>query len=1000
MDDSGVDISSLLLSFICQYRALVFPPVLSEPSHVPTLFLETSEEWIMSDGVELYLKWEALRIVPTDGPHLRGKGDFDFEGVSIQDLKGYREMLLPATLAGDTFFTLDNIVNWALPPFLEFYLAQSKRKSSISRASSFMDTLEISDNNNNNMKLPQKIMTLQYRVPPGVLPESITISDSDSDDKQKPKIPHTVETKPTQQQAKRTKPSMNSGAIHITSKLKVESIATLTSVPSRWSVPHAPAATIIDLSGDDTLLTKQSGALLTLDALIHLQDQESWGGSTGSKTSNCDVSGLADHPVKCRRAHLSCNGVDTCEFFDSKLFEGCERYEPDEDATRELWNHELDENEKEALLSVGILTRFYNRVMGVKCDIQCNGRPRVMPLRKCSKHGKEYFVGCFKWSKKEKFDHLYFPIPPNVDKHEFIAVMQSGGKLPNPETVQDKCALTVHPRLGAKKCPYTHVVDGVIHQGSIVNRKCPTELIIFIPIDCSEIHITILCILRPNRRTERQSCEVTIEAARKTGLTVRKLINGLVYEHSQRESKLLQSKQYIQTVMTKGEIQLAVTMHPEIVSLIHTSLYLCIDYTFKRVHGDMNEWEVVGFSERYKRLSGITTCDPLEILLYFLKTCGPHFERTLDELPKTIPSADIQRLKSIMGLKTEAEISAWHEFCQASTYEPIKEWYKQKIQNPWLLPSINRFLSCIEDTHWNLTPNHSNLVETAHAGRNAETGIGTLILTAILLNAAAIVETRKSTFKKTSIRDDYIQQYEVLEKEREELQSSIQASLDRTRLVSARVAHLKQDRAATSLSPRRPVLPEIQAAERELKDELDLHRPLNTCKKDLLAKITALRGGPLSGVRLQGRRVRESSGDEGSSVVEPALVSPSPSATQDDCKDVGYLSPVDFEPSTPQQGSTPVFDDVTSATEPSPLGVRPQLPSDRNPTSIFHQPPAASSSGNNTLWTNLSQPYVQPFSFDDLFPGFRGEVAFSDEAMRQYAELIKEYPHCAPNFPM
>ena len=52
--------------------------------------------------------------------------------------------------------------------------------------------------------------------------------------------------------------------------------------------------------------------------------------------------------------------------------------------------------------------------------------------------------------------------------------------------------------------------------------------------------------------------------------------------------------------MTKGDIKLAVTMNPAIVSLVHNIQYLCIDYTFKRVSGELNEWEVVGFSEHLK----------------------------------------------------------------------------------------------------------------------------------------------------------------------------------------------------------------------------------------------------------------------------------------------------------------------------------------------------------------------------------------------------------------
>ena len=53
-----------------------------------------------------------------------------------------------------------------------------------------------------------------------------------------------------------------------------------------------------------------------------------------------------------------CNGVDACEFLDPALFAGLERYEPDEVAMRELWVHEVDQNEAEAAAPSGIIARF------------------------------------------------------------------------------------------------------------------------------------------------------------------------------------------------------------------------------------------------------------------------------------------------------------------------------------------------------------------------------------------------------------------------------------------------------------------------------------------------------------------------------------------------------------------------------------------------------------------------------------------------------------------
>ncbi|PCH39219.1 hypothetical protein WOLCODRAFT_147045 [Wolfiporia cocos MD-104 SS10] len=247
-----------------------------------------------------------------------------------------------------------------------------------------------------------------------------------------------------------------------------------------------------------------------------------------------------------------------------------------------------------------------------------------------------------------------------------------------------------------------------------------------------------------------------------------------------------------------------------------TSMYLAIDYTFKRVRGELDEWEVASFSEQYKRrlslaslycnrqtedafyqlftefadavqrvtgrslkmlpfhnegtlrcfvldaevaqaqglgrwlltinnpaISGIATSDPLEIVQYVMKTCRVHFERNIDDLPNAIPKSVIARLKSIIGMCSANDIQSWHEFCMNSPYEAVKndllltnliqDWYQQKVTHPWILPSINRFLSRIDAASWDLTPSHTNIVETAHASRNRETAIQKPILEAIIL---------------------------------------------------------------------------------------------------------------------------------------------------------------------------------------------------------------------------------------------------------------------------
>ena len=81
------------------------------------------------------------------------------------------------------------------------------------------------------------------------------------------------------------------------------------------------------------------------------QDQDSWGGTTGYLAGDVDVYCLNEdisNPVCCRCVQLDCNGIDICEHFDNSLLENCECFEPDPEAMRDLWNHELDVNACEA----------------------------------------------------------------------------------------------------------------------------------------------------------------------------------------------------------------------------------------------------------------------------------------------------------------------------------------------------------------------------------------------------------------------------------------------------------------------------------------------------------------------------------------------------------------------------------------------------------------------------------------------------------------------------
>ena len=85
---------------------------------------------------------------------------------------------------------------------------------------------------------------------------------------------------------------------------------------------------------------------------------------------------------------------------------------------------------------------------------------------------------------------------------------------------------------------YSHIIDGKISLGKIIDRKCPTRMAIYIPVDTS-IRKAIVHLRNPHNHPmypktkpsteEKDQLRKAIIAAGKCGLTVHKLINGIVF---------------------------------------------------------------------------------------------------------------------------------------------------------------------------------------------------------------------------------------------------------------------------------------------------------------------------------------------------------------------------------------------------------------------------------------------------------------------------------------
>lgn len=77
------------------------------------------------------------------------------------------------------------------------------------------------------------------------------------------------------------------------------------------------------------------------------------------------------------------------------------------------------------------------------------------------------------------------------------------------------------------------------------------------------------------------------------------------YELRERESKLPKDRRYIHsmteltTVQGGQKVKIVATGSASVLKDIHTCTFLAIDFTFKRIAGDTNEWEVASMLEKY-----------------------------------------------------------------------------------------------------------------------------------------------------------------------------------------------------------------------------------------------------------------------------------------------------------------------------------------------------------------------------------------------------------------
>ncbi|KAJ7602245.1 hypothetical protein FB45DRAFT_883501 [Roridomyces roridus] len=132
-------------------------------------------------------------------------------------------------------------------------------------------------------------------------------------------------------------------------------------------------------------------------------------------------------------------------------------------------------------------------------------------------------------------------------------------------------------------------------------------------------------------------------------------------------------------------------------------------------------------------INGTATVDVDTILMFIWKTCIVHFFRGLLAIRTHLSEQLYNYLRTFPFLKTDSEITLYYTVCGESTNPKLKAWWAHKVSYPWLLPSLNRHLSKMDNKFWDLTPSDTNALEGSHAGDNRINHTNHALIEAILL---------------------------------------------------------------------------------------------------------------------------------------------------------------------------------------------------------------------------------------------------------------------------
>ncbi|KAJ7434269.1 hypothetical protein B0H11DRAFT_2118810 [Mycena galericulata] len=268
------------------------------------------------------------------------------------------------------------------------------------------------------------------------------------------------------------------GKFRPTQKVTVDRLEYRDGPAAIYPIPRVRTAFVIDLSHRDYMLrdpgTKE---LYTLDTIIRNTDNDS-----GQKSKAYVTFSPGGVRVLCQRARSTCKGCHACERIDPELH-NVSRFELDPAPFDAVLSAQAETRRREGNTPEENVAVFMKIIRDTKCvaidskGVKCNGGPimRVKAQVRCS------------WTPKCKENHCTLAIPDFVNEHLLAKALAGQPLTDDPDKNTQPCSRIVHPHTGLKRkhCPHVHIVNGTPVQSRIVNHPCPATRSIYVPMDTS-----------------------------------------------------------------------------------------------------------------------------------------------------------------------------------------------------------------------------------------------------------------------------------------------------------------------------------------------------------------------------------------------------------------------------------------------------------------------------------------------------------------------------------